>query len=260
MSGPRRSRRWLIRLTQLLSIASTTSAVSLQDFQPITIIQIPSLSCLGAYGRTIRGCDSGDFKGGVQCSASCAKGVQEEEVTIMAACKNIDNVNSKSLLGLALRGGLLGALCPGLQATSVTSTVKSTTTRTFLTPSQTQETTTSTPTPIASTTESSSSIITSTSANTESLTTIQTTTSETNTLIVTTTPTDGASTATVPSTSTPSATQTNGGQNEQPGRGSSGGGSPFDTVFMAGSERLLQKSISVVAALTATLISAFLVG
>ncbi|KAI0194356.1 hypothetical protein EV127DRAFT_216575 [Xylaria flabelliformis] len=253
MKGDRRLRR-LIQLTQLLTIGSTVSAVSLQDFQTIGIIQVPSLSCLSAYGSSISGCSRSDFKDGVQCSESCARGIQQDQANIIAACRNLE-VNARSLLGLALQGGLLDALCPDLQATSVTSTVKPTTTRTFLTPSQTQETSTSTQTTV----ESSSMITTSTSESSESSTTVQTTPSQTDaTTVVSTTPTvtEGTTTilsTTVPSTSLPSPTQTD----SQPDRGSSGGGSPFDPVFVGGAKTTLQTSTSVLVALTGTLITAF---
>ncbi|KAI8634994.1 hypothetical protein F5Y19DRAFT_132838 [Xylariaceae sp. FL1651] len=266
MTCYRQSRRWLLQLTQLLTIISTTSAVSLQDFQTVSLFQVPSLSCLSAYGSTIRGCSRSDFKDGIQCSPTCAKGVQEDATNIIAACQGID-VNENSLLGLTLRGGLLGAVCPGFQAPSVTSTVKPTTTRSFLTTIQTQETSTSTTmsTSIKSTTESSSTVSTTTTATTTSAsigssTTIQTITSATDTPTISTIPTEATTTttATALSTSTPSATKSSdGSQSEQPGRGSSGGGSPFDTVLIAGSERVLQIETSMAAALTAALITAF---
>ncbi|KAI0911965.1 hypothetical protein F4823DRAFT_258377 [Ustulina deusta] len=267
MNGYQRSRR-LIQLTQLLAIAWTTSAVSLQDFQTITIFHVPSLSCLAAYGSTIPGCSRSDFKDGVQCSESCAQGVQEDQVHVIAACKHVE-VNDGSLLGLALQGGLLDALCPNFQATSVTSTVKPTTTRTFLTPSQTRETSTF----ITSTIESSSTITTSissssiesstivttpTTSSVESSTAISGTPSEVDTTVISATPTETGGTATITSTSTPSPTQTGNDGDDKPDRGSSGGGSPFDTVFVGGTERILQMSTGVLATLMGTLIAAFL--
>ncbi|KAI0458323.1 hypothetical protein F5B21DRAFT_23167 [Xylaria acuta] len=259
MKGYRRPRR-LLQLAQLLTIASTASAVSLQDFQTITIIQVPSLSCLSAYGSTISGCSRSDFQDGVQCSESCARGIQQDQANIIAACRNLE-VNARSLLGLALQGGLLDALCPDFQATSVTSTVKPTTTRTFLTPSQTQETSTSATSMI----ENSSTITTSTSESSESSTTARSTPSETDTTVVSATPTDTQGTttnlsATIPSTSTSRPTKTSGDGDSQPGRGSSGGGSPFDPVFVGSAERILQTSTSVLTALTGTLITAFFMG
>ncbi|KAI0115845.1 hypothetical protein GGR51DRAFT_555719 [Nemania sp. FL0031] len=257
MNGYRRSRR-LIQLAQLLTIASVTSAVSLQDFQAISIIQVPSLSCLAAYGNRISGCSRSDFQDGVQCSASCAQGIQQEQSSVIASCKNIE-VNAKSLLGLAIQGGLLDALCPGSQATSVTSIVTPTTTRTFLTPSQTQETSTST----TITTEISSTITTSTSESSESsitTTTTQSISTETDAPVVSTTPTETSDTITIPSTSTPSPTQTADNQGGSSDRGSSGGGSPFDTVFTGSAQSMSQMSASVLAALMGTLITAFLLG
>ncbi|KAI0871478.1 hypothetical protein GGS24DRAFT_58733 [Hypoxylon argillaceum] len=258
MNGYRRSRR-LIQLAQLLAVASVTSAVSLQDFQAITIIQVPSLSCLGAYGSKISGCSRRDFQDGNQCSASCAKGIQQDQSDVIAACKNFE-VNASSLLGLTLQGGLLDALCPNFQATSVTSTVKSTTTHTFLTPSQTLETSTSkstTRTTESSSTITTSTITTSTPGSSEILTTIPSIPTETGTTIISTTPTEASSTTTVSSTSVASPTQTadDGGQSD---RGSSGGGSPFDTVFAGGAQSKFQTSAGMLVALTGTLITALL--
>ncbi|KAI0540879.1 hypothetical protein GGR58DRAFT_91557 [Xylaria digitata] len=265
MNGYQRS-RMLIRLAQLLTIASITSAVSLQDFQTITIIQVPSLSCLSAYGSRIQGCSRSDFEDGVQCSASCAEGIQQDQADIIAACKRIE-VNARSLLGLALQGGLLDALCPDFQVTSVTSTVKPTTTRTFLTPSQTLETST----PIATTTESSSTITTSTSSSIESLTTTTASVSssvgssttiidppsDTDTTAVSATPTEAGGPTTITSTSSPSPTQTSNDGGDQSNRG--GGGSPFDTVFLSGAVRILPSASGLVA-LTGALATAFLMG
>ncbi|KAI0406591.1 hypothetical protein F4802DRAFT_86600 [Xylaria palmicola] len=258
MKSYRRSRR-LIQLTQLFAIASTTSAVSLQDFQAITIIQVPSLSCLRAYGSTIPGCSRSDFEGGAKCSTSCANGIQQDQANIIAACQNIE-VNARSLLGLTLQGGLLDALCPSLQATSVTSTAKPTTTRTFLTPSQTQETLTST----TSTTDGFSIITTSTSSGGGSSTNTQDTSSLTETTGVGTSPaeTDPATAVSSTSTpaSTPSPTPTGDNQDDRPNRGSSGGGSPFDAVIIGGAERILPTRFNVVVGLTGTLILGFLMG
>ncbi|GAW24824.1 hypothetical protein ANO14919_144180 [Xylariales sp. No.14919] len=268
MNGYRPS-RMLMGLAQLLTIASTTSAVTLQDFQTITIIQVPSLSCLSAYGSGIHGCSRGDFQDGVQCSASCAEGIREDQAQVIAACKHVE-VNSRSLLGLALQGGLLDALCPNFQATSVTSTMQPTTTRTFLTPSQTQET----PTSITSTTESSSAITTPTSTSIKSLTTttpsisssvessttLRDTPSDIDTTVAGGTPTEAGGMTTIPSTSAPSPAQTSDGPGEQSNRGSlRGGGSPFDTVFIGGVARILP-SVRMLVVLIGALLISFLTG
>ncbi|KAI1306415.1 hypothetical protein F5Y03DRAFT_394655 [Xylaria venustula] len=267
MNRHRRSRR-LRQLTQLLALASTTSAVSLQDFQTITIFQVPSLSCLAAYGSTISGCSRSDFQDGIQCSESCAEGVQRDQEQVIAACKHVE-VNDGSLLGLALQGGLLNALCPNFQTTSVTLTVKPTTTHTFLTPSQTQATpttlistiesssTTTTSTPNSSI-ESSTLVTTPTTSSLASSTTAASTLSDINTTVASVTLTDTGGTTTIPSTSTPSPTQTDSGEDNQSDQGSSGGGSPFDTVFTGGAERIFKMSTGVLAALAGTLTTAFL--
>ncbi|KAI1367786.1 hypothetical protein F5Y08DRAFT_42051 [Xylaria arbuscula] len=263
MNSYRRSRR-LIQLLQLLAITSTTSAVSLQDFQFITIIQVPSLSCLAAYGSTISGCSRSDFKDGVQCSQTCAEGVQEDQKRVTEACKHLD-VNERSLLGLALQGGLVDALCPNFQITTVTSTVNPSTTRTFLTPSQTQETsttitstsensaTTTTSSTSEDTTESSTTTEAATTTSDTESTTATETSSEIDTTIASATPTGTESTTTIPSSSTPSPTQT-----DSPGRGRTGGGSPFDPVFVGGAEKISRTAFGTLATLMVPLVAAFL--
>ncbi|KAI1431216.1 hypothetical protein GGR50DRAFT_99720 [Xylaria sp. CBS 124048] len=203
MSGYRRRR--LMRLAQVLTMASVASAVSLQDFQAISISQVPSLPCLSAYGNTILGCSRSDFQDGNQCSASCAQGIIQDQANVMEACKNVE-VDNKSLLGLALLGGLLDALCPNLIATPATSTLTPTNT-----PSESQET--STPT-----------------------TTIQSETGVPDTIV---SPTDTMGATSVPPVSSPSATPEKGDHDGSPFPGSSGGGSPFDTVLTGNSERVL---------------------
>lgn len=258
MKGHRRSRT-LIQLTQLLTIASTASAVSLLDFQDITIIQVPSISCLGAYGRTLFGCSRGDFKNGAQCSASCAAGVQQEQANLIAACRNIE-VNARSLLGLALQGGLLDALCPGFEVTtSVTQTVEPTTTRTFLTPSQTRETLTSTTT----TAETSSTITTSstTEGSESSTTSLADGPGATDTTVISSTPTETSGMTTISTTPAPSPTQTANNQGGGSSGGSSGGGSPFDVVFAgSGTEAISKTNVGLLAVLTGYLIIVPLMG
>ncbi|GAP87724.2 hypothetical protein SAMD00023353_2800610 [Rosellinia necatrix] len=234
MNGSRRSRR-VTQLTQLLTIALTASAVSLQDFQLIGIVQVPSLACLSAYGSTILGCSRGDFQAGAQCSTSCAKGIQQDQANIIAACKHLE-INSRSLLGLTLQGGLLDALCPDFQ---VTSTRETSTTATA-----------------TSKTEITSTTSTSISTSSETSTTIQSTPSETDTAISSTATEVGSSTTTQ-STSAASPTQTAGDGDDGSSRGSSGGGSPFDPVIINSAERILQRNVGglvALAALTASLI------
>ncbi|KAI1115008.1 hypothetical protein F5Y14DRAFT_450369 [Nemania sp. NC0429] len=253
-----RGSRGLMQLAQLLFIASTVSAVSLQDFQDITIVQVPSLSCLGAYGSRIHGCSRRDFRGNDRCSDRCAEGIQQEQANVIAACKNIA-VNDKSLLGLALQGGLLDALCPNFQTPSMTPIPSQTFStiippQTFSTISPTQETSTST----TSTAQSSPTPTTATSESSESSTTISSTPSESDTPVVSSTPTEA--TTSIPLTRPPAPTPTADNQDEKPDRGSSGGGSPFDPVFAGGTESMSQTSISMLALLTGTLITALLLG
>lgn len=258
LSFPRMSRYrrsgGLIQLAQLLTIASTVSAVSLQNFQTLTIFQVPSLSCLGAYGSKIPGCSRRDFREGVQCSTDCAKGIEQDQANVISACKNIE-ADARTLLGLAQQGRLLDALCPNFQVPSTTSTETPITTHTFLTPSQTQEISTFT----TSTEESSSTTMmttTTTSDSSQSSTTVQSTPTESDTPTASATPTDAGGMTTIPSTSAATPTPT---QEKKPDRGSSGGGSPFDPVF-AGGNRISQTSASMLALLTGTLITVFLLG
>ncbi|KAI1374636.1 hypothetical protein F4677DRAFT_162903 [Hypoxylon crocopeplum] len=120
-----RSRRRLFSLLPLLAIASTTSALNLSQFQVITSNQIPK-DCIRAYQTDIDGCKRKDFTKGRQCSSSCVEGLEETANLINEECGDL-NVSPKSLLGIVLSGGLIDALCPGLQATTVTKTVQPTT-------------------------------------------------------------------------------------------------------------------------------------
>ncbi|KAI1828186.1 hypothetical protein F4861DRAFT_489068 [Xylaria intraflava] len=231
MSVCRRSPRRLAWLVQMLAIASTTSAVSLQDFQAISIAQVPSLSCLSAYGSTILGCARSDFQDGVQCSESCAQGIMQSQANIMTACRGV-GVNDTSLLGLTLLGGLVDALCPNFLTTSVTPTGTPTTALTF-----------------------ASSTLMLTMSTAESQTGLL---SETDMPVVSTAPTDTAATAaTSPTNPGSGATKTNGGGGS-PFGGSSGGGSPIDTVFPSSSERALPVGVSMGTALVAALIVMFI--
>ncbi|KAI1484514.1 hypothetical protein F5X96DRAFT_438645 [Biscogniauxia mediterranea] len=241
--------RWRIsNLVYLVALASTASAISLESFQIITSNQIPS-SCIRAYSTDIDNCARKDFTNGNQCSSGCVQGLQDTASRVIAACGTL-NVDSKSLLGLTLSGDLIDTLCPGFEATTVTLTVRPSTTspaQGFTTPSPVLITTSST----ESTSEASTTLRTTTSivqettpqpvtsAITESLTrsttTAQTTASthtSANTSLETTTQPIETSTATQPQTS-----------DDEPNQGQvpgSGGGSPFDFVPALGLGTTLQ--------------------
>ncbi|KAI1144536.1 hypothetical protein F5Y05DRAFT_29888 [Hypoxylon sp. FL0543] len=117
----RRSRRRLLSFVPLLAMASTASALNLSQFQIITSSQIPK-RCIRAYQTDIEGCTTNDFMGGRQCSASCVKGLQQEQALIEAVCGDL-NVSPRSLLGIVLSGDLVDILCPGYSTTTVTKTI-----------------------------------------------------------------------------------------------------------------------------------------
>ncbi|KAI1772430.1 hypothetical protein F4818DRAFT_172072 [Hypoxylon cercidicola] len=122
-----RSRRRLLHFVPLLAMASTSSALSLSNFQVITSNQIPK-RCIRAYQSDIEGCTRNDFTKGRQCSVSCVQGLEETADTVNEACGDL-NVSQGSLLGIVLSGGLVDTLCPGFEATTVTTTVQPGTTK-----------------------------------------------------------------------------------------------------------------------------------
>ncbi|KAI0127477.1 hypothetical protein BJ170DRAFT_683318 [Xylariales sp. AK1849] len=85
ISRIRRSPRRPPKLVQLLALASTTSALSLANFQLITSSSIPS-PCIVAYNTQIEGCTTTDFTKGNLCSTSCMNGVTQEATIVNAIC------------------------------------------------------------------------------------------------------------------------------------------------------------------------------
>ncbi|KAI1412862.1 hypothetical protein F5Y13DRAFT_38503 [Hypoxylon sp. FL1857] len=169
-----RSRRRLLSFVSLLAMASTASALNLSQFQVITSNQIPKL-CILAYQNEIKGCTKSDFTGGRQCSASCVKGLQQEQDLIEAACGDL-NVSPRSLLGIVLSGGLVNTLCPGYETTTVTKTVEPSTTIDGFSTVKSVPTTTSKTTKASSTTSTKAKTTpTSDSSTTEQSTTNQAT-------------------------------------------------------------------------------------
>ncbi|KAI0104905.1 hypothetical protein F4776DRAFT_668754 [Hypoxylon sp. NC0597] len=155
----------------MLAIASTTSALNLSQFQVITSNQIPKL-CILAYQNEIEGCTRNDFTNGRQCSASCVKGLQQEQALIEAACGDL-NVSPRSLLGIVLSGGLVDTLCPGFGTTTVTKTVQPSSTKEGSSTINPAPTTTSSKTTKASSTTSLKTTATSDSSTIEQSTTNQ---------------------------------------------------------------------------------------
>ncbi|KAI1500509.1 hypothetical protein F5X99DRAFT_237089 [Biscogniauxia marginata] len=230
----RRLPRW--KLVQLLAMASTALTLSLENFQIITSNQIPS-SCIRAYSTEIEDCSRSDFTNGNQCSSDCVQGLRETASRVGAACGAL-NVDSRSLLGLTLSGKLIDALCPGFEATTVTLTIRPSTTQGFTTPIPVVSTTSST-----TSTSEISTLQTTTSIPQETPSppvTSETTESPTQSTTESTTESTAESTTTAETTAettaqpaeTPSATQstTPGSVPNQGIDPGSGGGSPFDSV------------------------------
>ncbi|KAI2642757.1 hypothetical protein GGS21DRAFT_191163 [Xylaria nigripes] len=239
MSVYRKSRQKLTWLVQLLFMPSTTSAVSLQDFQAISISQVPSLPCLSAYGNTILGCARSDFQDGIQCSASCANGVLQDQANIISSCRDV-HVDAQSLLGLTLQGGLLDALCPNFQTPMVTSPVKPVTTSSSAT----------------TTTESLLKTTLVIPASIESPATIQ---SETDATIISAPPTDMVDPTVFQSTDSQSASQTSNGHPGSSSRVSSGGENSFDPFAIGSLGTTAPGCVNMITALELILIVVFLV-
>ena len=108
------------KLSSFVLMASTASALSLANFQVITNNQVPT-PCIATYNGPIAGCQSSDFTNGRQCSATCTRGLQSISIALGAVCGNAQ-VDSKSLLGIALSGGIVQALCPGFGAPAASKT------------------------------------------------------------------------------------------------------------------------------------------
>ncbi|KAI4866893.1 hypothetical protein F4820DRAFT_234438 [Hypoxylon rubiginosum] len=196
-----RSRRRLLNFVPLLAMASTSSALNLSQFQVITSNQIPK-RCIRAYQSDIEGCTRNDFTNGKQCSVSCVQGLEETADKINEACGDL-NVSSGSLLGIVLSGGLVDTLCPGFQATTVTTTVQPGTTKGFTTvpgATTTADTTADTTRTTKATTKATSTTSPDTTATTAPSTTAQSTTNQETSSTSATPDSTSASTSTSSST------------------------------------------------------------
>jgi hypothetical protein len=242
----KRSPTSLSSVVQLLGLASTTSALSLANFQVITSSAIPT-SCIVAYNSPIEGCATRDFTNGNQCSATCVNGLAETQSNVLSICDGL-NVNPQSLLGLTLLGQLLDTLCPGsTTTTTVRVTVRpSTTIPSFTTTSRLITTTpvifTSARTTTASTAIASTATVSAPPISTTIVNTVPTTTTEP---LPASTQQQTSQTTTAQTTATAFQTTqaTNGQQNTSPtsqdiSRPTTGGGSPFDTVIQNGAPGL----------------------
>ncbi|ETS83035.1 hypothetical protein PFICI_04911 [Pestalotiopsis fici W106-1] len=228
--------------TLLLALTSTTSALSLANFQIITSNAIPS-PCIVAYNAQIAGCTQTDFTNGNQCSTLCISGLRAEGTIVQAICGGLD-VNSKSLLGLVLDGKILETLCPG--ADSDTTTVQVT-----VRPTTSSKSTTAATTSVQTLTTTSSAIDTTTTTSTSVQSTSSTAiinvpssdSSTTETIISTTT---AASQTTQATSTTSSDTSTSTTSDTKPLKG---GGSPFDTVITSRATSLALPAMMILAPL-----------
>jgi len=93
-----------------LGMASTASALSLANFQPITSSGV-SLGCILAYNAQLPGCTAFDFTHPNRCSPECVAGVNRVQGILGTVCGSVD-IGASTLLGQALVGSLLGVLCP----------------------------------------------------------------------------------------------------------------------------------------------------
>lgn len=247
MARQTRTRRRRPQLRTLIAMATTASALSLNDLQPIADGQLV-ITCQLAYRTPILGCTNADFQQGSQCSSTCVTGLDITTTTVETLCNNV-NVSRNTVLGQAILGNLEGFVCNGQFTVSATATLTTppqqttttpaatTTSRTIKTfttiPSSTvvppiststRKTTTTQPTTEASTTlipiTSSTSSKTMSSTETTSTTQAQTQTQPTSTLVIST-----SQTLTTTTSASATTTSTSSGSSSS---GERGGGSPFD--------------------------------
>ena len=95
----------------LLLMASTASALSLANIQPLHYTTLP-LSCVLAYNSPVFGCVMEDFSYGTTCSPNCLQGLAKIQYIIQSVCSSVD-VSPTGVLGRALSGTLISILCEG---------------------------------------------------------------------------------------------------------------------------------------------------
>lgn len=177
------------------------------------------IGCQLVYSRPIPGCSLNDFANGNTCSTECVRGLIKIETALQIACGSLD-ADSRSVLGQALAGNLVGVLCNRVSPTpdkpisssSTSSVAIPATTRTSSRPALTFTTVrppSSTSSPVTRTDDESS-------------------TSEAQA------PTRAESSAPTPESSTsspaPEPTADDSDEGGRTGGGRTGGGSPFDPV------------------------------
>lgn len=257
-------RRRRIRAGIVLALASTTSAVSLNDLQPVLDGLLP-VSCSLVYNTAIQGCTTADFARGETCSLSCIAGIRQIENNIDDPCQAVNN-NALTLLNDALRGSLIVKLCVGndftlATTTSTSSSIRQTSTlltNPLVTTSQTVgsfstipfPTTTSLMTTIpaqttisqSTATQSTLSFVPPPNTSTSALTTTQ--------LVSSTTSQTPVAESTLSSTSSGATSTSTSSSQSGDGRG---GGSPFDTTSQSSRLSLSWSVCLAAGALIATL-------
>ncbi|KAL2201130.1 hypothetical protein P885DRAFT_65419 [Corynascus similis CBS 632.67] len=222
-------------------MASTVSALSLSQFQPITTATIP-LGCILAYNTDIPGCAINDFVEGSTCSESCLRGIRRVEYALRIVCESA-NAPRISLLGQALEGNLAEVLCP---STSPGTPIASSSRNPMPAPTSATPTTrrTSSERPLTFTTvRPSSTRLSASTATTESETKTEERESSTSTTNTSPTATPDTPRPTFiqspdPSTSSSTPTSTSTSQTpEETSDGTPGDFSPFET-FASSSTRL----------------------
>lgn len=245
----RRRRRARLQLGMLISLVSTTSAISLNDLQPIQDGVLP-MACSLVYHATIQGCTAADFASGQRCSSTCRSGMRTIEDQVDSSCADVDAA-ANSVLSLAQKGLLIIQACI-LGDVTIPQTTSTTTSA--------QQTSTPPPPPVVITTPvlttsrtigsfstlpgSTTEVLTSTTQQstvtaitsftilppTQTSTTVDTSVQSTSTLP--TSPVGATSSSSTTSTSSSTATRETASASTSPSQDGDGrgGGSPFDST------------------------------
>lgn len=218
MARQSRAKRRRPHLWTVVAMASTASAVSLDDLQPLSSGILPA-TCSIAYNATLLGCTTADFASGSHCSEACEIGVEIIERVIDSVCDDVD-ASRNSVLGFAQRGSLLRHVCRGNDVTLPQTT--STTAASY---------TTTIPIVLTTSTPTSSSLtqftVTATTSLTIPFSTLSTTSLQTTSQAETQSSSTPSSTKTSTTVSTSTKTSTTASTTSSQGDGR-GGGSPFD--------------------------------
>ena len=97
----------------LISLLSTTTAISLADFKP----QIPSLpaECNTVYNFPIEECVAEDFQGDNACSDRCQNALQDLVPYVDRACRGV-RVGADTIIAIFQSGNGVIRLCPNAQS------------------------------------------------------------------------------------------------------------------------------------------------